>query len=143
MKAIDHSPVHGTAIAVGVQGFLFLGRSGSGKSGLALQMMALGATLIADDQVILESKDNQISMRSPETLLGQIEARNLGILKVQTLPSVCLAHVVDLDAETTERMPEFKYCEVLGVRFDLINGRNIPNLASSLIILGRSERHAQ
>jgi HPr kinase/phosphorylase len=106
-------------------------------------MMALGATLISDDQVILESTEDRVLMRSPDSLLGKIEARNLGILKVQPELYVNLAHVVDLDTEATERLPESRDCEVLGLRIDLINGRNVPNLASSLTILGRGERHVQ
>ena len=142
MKVIEHSPVHGTAVAVGGRGFLILGGSGSGKSGLALQMMALGADLVSDDQVRLERINDSVELSAPETLVDMIEARFVGILKVSSVSKAALHHVIDLDAEPKARLPQLQVCDVLGVRIDLINGRNVPNLASILMILGRSERHS-
>ena len=111
MLTLENNPVHGSAIAVGGRGFLIRGASGSGKSGLVLQMMALGADLISDDQVIMERSAGTIIMSAPQTLVGKIEAR-------------------------------LQYCKVLGLQIDLINGRNVPNLASILMIFGRTERHS-
>jgi HPr kinase/phosphorylase len=142
MKVIEHSPVHGTAVAVGGRGFLILGGSGSGKSGLALQMMALGADLVSDDQVRLERINDSVELSAPETLVDMIEARFVGILKVSSVSKAALHHVIDLDAEPKARLPQLQVCDVLGVRIDLINGRNVPNLTSILMILGRSERHS-
>ncbi|MEJ6709814.1 MAG: serine kinase [Amylibacter sp.] len=139
--AIKNSPVHGTAIAVGGRGFLFVGSSGCGKSGLALQMMALGAELISDDQVLLQHVGMNVEMTAPDSLDSLIEARFIGVLKTKTLQSAVLCHVIDLDKEPEARMPQLQHSEVLGVRIDLINGRNVPNLASSLMILGRGLRH--
>lgn len=140
MLAIENSPVHGTAIAVGGRGFLILGPSGSGKSGLGLQMMALGAKLVSDDQVVLQRVGDVVEMSVPEALRGKIEARFVGILKVPFIPSTTLFHVVDLSADAQARLPQLQHCDVLGVRIDLINGRNVPNLASILMTLGRTER---
>ncbi|PLS21790.1 HPr kinase/phosphorylase [Neptunicoccus cionae] len=134
---IGKSPVHGTAVAVNGQGFLILGPSGSGKSGLALQMIALGASLVADDQVILESRDAQIWMSSPAPLHGLIEARGFGLLKQPALSQARLSRVVDLSAEPETRMPHPSSVHVMGSRIDLIKGRNLPNLASILLLLGR------
>ena len=41
--------VHGTTVARAGRAVLILGASGTGKSALALQMIALGARLVADD----------------------------------------------------------------------------------------------
>ena len=142
MMALENSPVHGTAIAVGGRGFLFVGASGCGKSGLALQMMALGAKLISDDQVLLERVGADVKMTAPDTLLNLIEARFIGVLRTNASGPAVLYHVVDLDHEPEARMPHLQHSEVLGVRIDLINGRNVPNLASSLMILGRGAPHS-
>lgn len=142
MIIIENSLVHGTAIAVGGRGFLILGASGSGKSGLALQMMALGAELVSDDQVLLGRVADSIEMTAPETLSSMIEARFVGLLKVSPVSKISLHHVIDLDAEPQARLPQLQVCDVLGVRIDLINGRNVPNLASILMILGRAERQS-
>ena len=42
--------LHATCVAVDGRGLLILGPSGSGKSALALQLIALGAQLVADDR---------------------------------------------------------------------------------------------
>lgn len=140
MRKITKSPVHGTAVAVCERGFLILGASGSGKSGLALKMMALGADLVADDQVLMEHGETGVQMSAPDPLKGRVEARNLGILRAAHLPDIILHHVVDMDADAQARLPQLQECEVLGVRIDLINARNVPNLASTLIVLGRGSR---
>ena len=142
MLTLKNNPVYGSAIAVGGRGFLIRGASGSGKSGLVLQMMALGADLISDDQVIMERSAGTIIMSAPQTLLGKIEARFVGILNVPTRKNVVLNHVVDLDVDSQAQLPQLQHCEVLGLRIDLLNGRNVPNLASILMIFGRTERHS-
>jgi len=141
MLTLENNPVYGSAIAVGGRGFLIRGASGSGKSGLVLQMMALGADLISDDQVIMERSAGTITMSAPQTLVGKIEARFVGILNVPSRQNVVLNHVIDLDVDSQAQLPQLQYCEVLGLRIDLINGRNVPNLASILMIFGRTERH--
>jgi HPr kinase/phosphorylase len=139
-KAIDKSPAHGTAVAVSGRGFLFVGPSGAGKSGLAIQMMAMGAELISDDQVILKPQTEGILMSAPDSLRGQIEARYFGILSVSPANPVILSHVVDLSAPAATRLPQFGHVEVLGTRIDLIHGQNVPNLASVLMVLGKQGR---
>ena len=52
--------VHATCVAVNGKGVLIVGASGSGKSTLALQMLAMGAELVADDQVILRLREQGI-----------------------------------------------------------------------------------
>ena len=142
MLTLENNPVHGSAIAVGGRGFLIRGASGSGKSGLVLQMMELGADLISDDQVIMERSAGTIIMSAPQTLVGKIEARFVGILNVPSRQNVVLNHVIDLDVDSQAQLPQLQYCKVLGLQIDLINGRNVPNLASILMIFGRTERHS-
>ena len=142
MLTLENNPVYGSAIAVGGRGFLIRGASGSGKSGLVLQMMALGADLISDDQVIMERSAGTIIMSAPQTLVGKIEARFVGILNVPSRQNVVLNHVIDLDVDSQAQLPQLQYCKVLGLQIDLINGRNVPNLASILMIFGRTERHS-
>lgn len=137
IDTIEKSPVHGTAVAVNGRGFLILGPSGAGKSGLALQMIALGAVLVADDQVLLERLDGQIWMRAPENLHGLIEARGVGLIHQPALSEARLSCVVDLSIEPETRMPHPQSVHVLGSRIDLLKGRNLPNLSSILLLLGR------
>ena len=139
-RAIDTNPAHGTAVAVQGRGFLLVGPSGSGKSGLALNMLAGGATLVADDRVELHLVEGAVLMQAPAALRGLIEARGLGVLRTEPSRNVPLHHVVDLAAEPAARMPPLQTIDVLGAQIDLINGRNLPNLASALLLLGRGGR---
>jgi len=98
--------LHASAVAIGPSGLLITGPSGSGKSSLALELMALGATLVADDRVqVTSSSDAGVLMTAPEALEGLIEARGLGLLKAP-FRTARLAAVVDLAAVETQRLPD-------------------------------------
>ncbi len=119
-RVITADRVHGSAVAFetggGVAGVLILGQSGTGKSELALELMAIGAVLIADDQTLLHRDGAQIVLRAPPAIRGLIEMRGLGILQAQTLDCAPLAVVVDLDTPETQRLPEPAFAQVLGLR---------------------------
>jgi hypothetical protein len=74
--------VHGTAVLLGGRGVLLLGPSGSGKSDLALRLIDAGATLIADDQVKLEVRNDRLHAGPHERLRGLIDLRGIGILRL-------------------------------------------------------------
>ena len=71
----DRLLLHGTAVTVGVRGLLILGPSGSGKSRLALKMIALGANLVSYDRVWLNKIGTGFELQAPEQIRGRIEAR--------------------------------------------------------------------
>jgi HPr kinase/phosphorylase len=111
--------VHASAVAFEVEGhvagLLILGSSGSGKSELALELMALGAKLVSDDQTLLHREADAILLQAPPTIRGMIEMRGLGILQARVLHSARLVAVVNLDELETQRLPEPVFAEVLGV----------------------------
>jgi HPr kinase/phosphorylase len=125
--------LHATAISVAGRGLLILGASGSGKSGLALRMMALGAELVADDRVLLRRAGDALLARPPEALAGLIEARGVGLLSVPHRREAPLALAVDLDADFEARMPHPRTFTRAGVEIGLISGRGVPNLDCALL----------
>lgn len=135
---------HGTAVALGGRGLLILGPSGSGKSGLALRLLALGAELVADDRVALRDGGHAVLAEAPEALRGRIEARFLGILHVQTVAGPVPLHwVVDLAANAEERLPREARIGLCGHELPLIRGGGVPGLDAVLTLLlrgGRLER---
>ena len=120
---------HGSCVAFGDRGVLMLGRSGAGKSALALRMIGLGAMLVADDQVELFPRDNDVYARPPEALQGLIEARNVGLLRSAFVPEVRIRLVIDLDTAETERLPQRRVIKLGAREVDLILGAGTPNLA--------------
>lgn len=107
MKVGPNNLIHASAVAVGSSGLLICGRSGAGKSSLALELIALGANLVADDQVLLTEKDGGLLMSAPPSIDGMIEARGLGLISVPTQPAwACF--LVDMDKTETDRLPELR-----------------------------------
>lgn len=86
-------------------GLLILGASGAGKSGLALEMMARGAVLVADDRTVLRREAGGLVADAPDSLRGLIEARGVGILRARAHGPVTLALAVDLARAEPERLP--------------------------------------
>ncbi len=106
--------IHATCVRIGSAGAAFgappdagvllLGKSGSGKSDLALRLIALGATLVADDRTDLYVWRRKLYARAPARLAGLIEVRGVGILKLPHAPCVCVALVVELGRDAA-RLP--------------------------------------
>ncbi len=99
--------IHASAVSVLGQGVLIIGPSGSGKSSLALQLMAYGAGLISDDLVwLMHRKDAVWADRPPQIQDAlQIEARGFGLLLAKPAGATPLALVLDLSKIETERLP--------------------------------------
>jgi len=115
--------LHASCIAFDGKGVLIKGRSGSGKSSLALNLISLGAALVSDDRTNIRVENDWPYAYAPERLLGLIEARGVGILKLDALRKARIELVIDLDQTETERMPLS--------RETVINGHAIPLLHKS------------
>lgn len=105
--------ISGSAVALGGRGLLITGAAGSGKSTLALELIALGARLVADDVVIVEAGAEALEMRAPARLAGLIEARGIGILRVPHGPAP-MTLIADLDLDEPERVPPSRERHLLG-----------------------------
>jgi len=106
--------VHGSCVCVGGHAALIIGPSGSGKSGLALALIALGARLVADDRTALEVRGNAVVASAPAAIAGLIEARGVGILSLEHVSRVPVAVVVDLSRTETARLPERHVTRLMG-----------------------------
>lgn len=129
----DTCTLHATTIAHAGRAALIRGASGSGKSGLALQMIALGARLIADDRTILHHRGDTLIASCPETIRGRIEARGIGILAAPTAGPTRLVLVVDMDTEETDRLPHPQQTEILGTALPLQKKVNLPHFPAALL----------
>lgn len=115
--AADRVTLHASCVALGDDGILILGASGSGKSAVVLQLLdqpgyGTGAELIrgrlvSDDQTVIERRGTALFATSPQLTAGLLEIRGQGIVRVDHLPQARLALVVRLmPAVEIERLPE-------------------------------------
>ncbi|RJL18008.1 HPr kinase/phosphorylase [Paracoccus siganidrum] len=134
--------LHATTVAVEGRGLLILGPSGSGKSSLALQLMAVGAVLVADDRTDVAVEGGRLIARAPQALRGRIEARGVGILDAPVSGPVPLALAVDLGRAEDQRLPPFRSHSVAGMSLPLVLGPYRPHLYAALrqlLLTGRAE----
>ncbi len=102
---MSDSLIHGSCVAIGQQGVLLLGASGSGKSDLALRLMDRGALLVGDDYLVTDVRDTGLWVKPAQRLAGMIEVRNVGLCTTQHINEARIALVVRLDAPP-QRLPE-------------------------------------
>jgi serine kinase of HPr protein (carbohydrate metabolism regulator) len=107
------SNLHGTAIVIGDRGIFIRGKSGTGKTELALELLRRGAAfgryarLVADDQVFTSSSGGKLLMTAPDTIAGLVEVRGLGPRVIAWQAQAIIDLVVTLvDPSQAERMPE-------------------------------------
>ena len=74
--------MHATCVDVNGSGVLIVGHSGSGKSSLAINLLALGSKLVADDQCALVKKNKKFRVFKPASLPNSIEIRGVGLVSV-------------------------------------------------------------
>ena len=102
--------IHASAVAIQNQGILIAGPSGVGKSSLALRLIDEGATLIADDQVVLESSNDGLIASPLPQGAGLLEIRGIGIMRLPFIAKVPVRFYVELvtDPSSLERLPSPK-----------------------------------
>ncbi len=132
--------LNASAIALKNKGVLIIGPSGSGKSTLAIEMLSLGATLIADDQTVLVEKPDGLYLNPLQNNAGLIEARFVGIMKITWQKCVKLSTVVDLSKEETKRLPPFRTYKLLNHKFPCIYAKGNKFIAKALYVLFAGER---
>lgn len=106
------------------KGILFRGKSGSGKSELALKFIEnKNAVLVADDVVALKTRQNKLWGYAPENIRGLLEIRNVGISRYEFASEAEVSLLVNLVQykENLERLPKNKTENILGVEIPAID----------------------
>lgn len=133
--------LHASAVALAGRGVVILGPSGSGKSALALELMARGAVLISDDRTVIAREGDRVFASAPSTLRGVIEARGVGILNADTTEAE-LVLAVDLGQRETERLPQLRHSFVHGLPLPLVLGQDGPHLPAAILQYLKAGRHS-
>lgn len=123
MRALSSETLHASCVAIGGRAVLIEGRSGSGKSDLALRLLDRGAVLVSDDQVIVRRDGARALANPPETIAGKLEVRGLGIVTLPIERDAPLSVIVILVETDIERMPAGSTRTVAGIELPLISIR--------------------
>ena len=134
--------MHASCVAVSGRAVLITGPSGSGKSALALSLMALGATLVADDQTEVTDLDGRLLARGPAPLRGLIEARGVGLLRAEVADSATIVLVADLGQTEPDRLPPRRKVTILGHELDLVLGRGNDHFPAAVLCYLKGARQA-
>ncbi len=139
--------VHGSLVDVYGIGLLFLGRSGIGKSELALDLVERGHRLVADDavQVVRQGEDILIG-KSSKIAQHFMEVRGMGVIDVRSVFGIRAVRkrkrievVVELEEwdpkeDYTRTGLDHEYISILGaevplVKLPILPGKNITVIA--------------
>ena len=139
----DGLVLHASCVVTTGGGALIRGQSGSGKSVLALRLLALGARLVADDRTHLRRERGRLVAEAPAAIRGLIEARGIGILNAPPVTDPApVALIVDLDRQETERLPPVRQTRLLGVDLPVIGNPGGLHLPAAILIYLAHGRHA-
>jgi serine kinase of HPr protein (carbohydrate metabolism regulator) len=119
-KSLSSETLHVSCVATGGRAILISGRSGSGKSDLALRLIDRGAILVSDDYTTVRRVDGRLLAKAPDTIQGKIEVRGIGILEFETASDVPVCLMVDLDRDVERLPPERETMSIAGVSVPVI-----------------------
>ncbi len=144
--------VHGSLVDVYGTGLLFTGRSGIGKSEIALDLVERGHRLVADDVVhVIKKAEGVLIGNSPEMIRHLIEIRGVGMIDVRRMFGIRAVRMqkrveveirlqewdekvdwerIGLDYETTT----FLGVEIPLVRLPIFPGKNISMVAEVIAL---------
>ncbi len=129
--------LHASCIAVNGKAVLILGPSGSGKSALALQLISLGGMLVSDDRTKVIRQDHQLFATAPFAIRGLIEARGVGLLRLDHAGPTPVDLIVDLSVPETQRLPEVHQRDIAGVRLRCLHNPDTSHFAAAIYLYMR------
>lgn len=112
---------------------MIIGPSGSGKSALALQLMAFGCDLVSDDQTLLAARDDMLWASAPATIRDRIEARGVGVLAAMAASGARVVVVIDLGKTESERLPPERLREFCGLTIPVVHKIDAEHFPAALL----------
>ncbi|MFA6571937.1 MAG: HPr(Ser) kinase/phosphatase [Bacteroidota bacterium] len=143
---------HGSFVDVYGVGILFTGRSGIGKSEVALDLIERGHRLVADDVVMLTKKRDSILMGTGTSLVKHfMEIRGLGIIDIRQMFGIRAIRfqkrleiivellewnsAIDYDRTGLDEEPaDIMGCDITAVKLPIFPGKNITVIAETIAI---------
>lgn len=144
--------VHGSFVDVYGVGMLFVGRSGIGKSEIALDLVERGHRLVADDVVMLTKKRQTILMGTGTSMVQHfMEIRGLGIIDIRQMfgiRSIRFQKRLEIIVELVDWSKDEEYTrtgldetpfnimdiEISNVKLPIFSGKNITVIAEVIAL---------
>ena len=144
--------VHGSLVDVYGVGILFTGKSGIGKSEIALDLVERGHRLVADDIAVFTKKRESILMGTGTSLVRHfMEIRGLGVIDVQRmfgirsirfqkrLELIVELEIYDQNREYNRTGLEESTTEIAGVSIDTVKlpifpGKNVTVISETIAL---------
>lgn len=134
--------IHASTVALAGRGILIFGPSGSGKSSVALQLMALGCVLVSDDQTHVTARDDMLWASAPAQIKGRIEARGIGLLGAETIDRAQVVLAVDMAHAEEHRLPPQRTIEIAGISVPCLHKVEGSHFVAGLLQYLKSARTA-
>lgn len=131
--------IHATAVVVDGKGLLITGKSGAGKTSLALTLIDMcrarqgRAFFIADDQVWLSTVNGRLVVEAPATISGLVELRGFGPASIANERRAIIDALVTLDDNNNAPRVHLQERE-------LLQGVTLPKLTLPVVSLNGSAR---
>ena len=120
-RRLSSEMLHATTVALNGRAVILAGRSGSGKSDLALRLLDRGFLLVSDDQTLVRKAGDRLIASTPPTIKGKLEVRGIGIVEVDQADDVPVCLYVELTSKI-ERLPdEGRERLILGAKIPLVS----------------------
>lgn len=118
--SLSSETLHASCVAKDGRAILICGRSGAGKSDLALRLVDRGAKLVSDDYVTVRRVGGHLLARPAANIEGKIEVRGIGVLDLPWETDVPVALFVDLDRIPERMPPEREQVRICGVQVPFV-----------------------
>ncbi|MCY1127618.1 serine kinase [Frigidibacter sp. RF13] len=132
--------IHATTVAWQRRAVVIAGPSGSGKSAMALELMALGCSLVADDRTLLSIQSGILRAEAPDPIRGRIEIRGAGIFAAEAAGRIPVTLIVDLSTDERERLPPRRVRTYLGIPIPCLHRIEGAHFPAAILHVLRSER---
>jgi serine kinase of HPr protein (carbohydrate metabolism regulator) len=119
MTELSSDILHASCVVIDGRAVLLAGRSGSGKSDLALRLIDRGARLLCDDYTqVTRRRDGRLFATPTPRIAGKIEVRGVGIIEMPHDTEAEIALYCDLETPV-ERLPVPATRRLVGVEVPL------------------------
>jgi serine kinase of HPr protein (carbohydrate metabolism regulator) len=115
LPEVSSETVHGTCVAIDGRAVLIEGRSGGGKSDLALRLIDRGATLVADEQVVCQRHDGGLVASPPAHAAGRIEVRGIGAVEMPHAERVSVSLLIAILDSPSQHPDDARTRRIAGV----------------------------